>query len=55
MKFNLKNVKWVYNPHKLHFEPVTISIRKRLMQALGFLSSSFVMGVVKVVAITTKN
>ncbi|MEI6881907.1 MAG: M23 family metallopeptidase [Bacteroidota bacterium] len=46
MKINFKKVKWVYNPHKLHFEPVTISIRKRLMQALGFLSSSFVMGVI---------
>lgn len=47
MKFpKFKKVKWVYNPHKLHFEPVTITIRKRLLQAIGFLSSSFVMGVV---------
>ena len=46
MKVNFKKAKWVYNPHKLKFEMVQISLRKRLFQIFGFLSSSFVMGVI---------
>jgi murein DD-endopeptidase MepM/ murein hydrolase activator NlpD len=46
MKVNFKKAKWVYNPHKLKFEMVQFSVRKRLFQILGFLSSSFVMGVI---------
>lgn len=42
-RFN--KVKFVYNPHKLTFEEVQVSLRKRLFQVLGFLSSSFMMGV----------
>ncbi len=46
MKLNLKKARWVYNPHKLKFELVKFSFRKRFFQIVGFLSSSVVIGVI---------